>query len=100
MMSSKKKNINSIRTALIVDNLSPFTPDIIACLEKLGSNYVCRSVFSLAAATLDGNDNHDSSDYEAKINNLDYEINDKNTRNNDFHNGIKDYDDPNINGIG
>jgi len=99
-MSSKKKNINGIRTALIVDNLSPFTPDIIACLEKLGSNYVRRSVSSLAAATLEGNDNHDSSDYEAKINNLDYEINDKNTGNNDFHNGIKDYDDPNTNGIG
>jgi len=102
-MPSKKKNINGIRTALIVDNLSPFTPDIIACLEKLGSNYVRRSVSSLAAATLDGNDNHDSSDYEAKINNLDYEINDKNKRNNDFHSGSKDYDynnDPNTNGIG
>ncbi|AIF84025.1 GMP synthase family protein [Candidatus Nitrososphaera evergladensis SR1] len=27
---------------LVVDNLSPFTPDILACLDKLGTTYVYR----------------------------------------------------------
>jgi GMP synthase (glutamine-hydrolysing) len=100
-MSGKKKNINSVRTALIVDNLSPFTPNITACLEKLGANYVRRSVSSLAGVTVDSNDNHDRSDYK---------VIDKNKKQNDFHKVGKDYDyhnhnnnnnnDVNTNGIG
>jgi GMP synthase (glutamine-hydrolysing) len=27
---------------LVLDNLSPFTPDILACLDRLGVQYVCR----------------------------------------------------------
>jgi GMP synthase (glutamine-hydrolysing) len=110
-MSSKKNIINSVRTTLIVDNLSPFTGDIIECLEKLGANYVRRSVFSLAevSAVRNGNNHHNRSDYKAKIDNLDYEIIEKDKSESDFHNGGKDYNyyndnndsnNNNINGIG
>lgn len=33
-------NKNKMQTILVVDNLSPFTPDIVICLGKLGANYV------------------------------------------------------------
>ena len=33
-------NKNKMQTILVVDNLSPFTSDIITCLGKLGANYV------------------------------------------------------------
>jgi GMP synthase (glutamine-hydrolysing) len=29
-------------TILVIDNLSPFTSDILECLNKLGSRYVCK----------------------------------------------------------
>lgn len=103
---SSKKNINGVRTALIVDNLSPFTGDIIECLEKIGANYLRRSVFSLAEVTADRNGNnhhhHNRSDYKAKINNLDYEIIEKDKRDSDFHNDRWkdcDYDDDDNNNI-
>jgi GMP synthase (glutamine-hydrolysing) len=31
-----------LQTVLVVDNLSPFTPDILACLDRLGVDYVCK----------------------------------------------------------
>jgi GMP synthase (glutamine-hydrolysing) len=31
---------NKMQTILVVDNLSPFTSDIVTCLGKLGANYV------------------------------------------------------------
>jgi GMP synthase (glutamine-hydrolysing) len=33
-------NKNKMQTILVVDNLSPFTMDIVTCLGKLGANYV------------------------------------------------------------
>ena len=33
-------NKNKLQTILVVDNLSPFTSDIVTCLGKLGANYV------------------------------------------------------------
>jgi len=33
-------NKNNKQTILVVDNLSPFTSDIVTCLGKLGANYV------------------------------------------------------------
>ncbi|MGA9153668.1 MAG: gamma-glutamyl-gamma-aminobutyrate hydrolase family protein [Candidatus Nitrosopolaris sp.] len=33
-------NKNKMQTILVVDNLSPFTSDIVTCLGKLGANYV------------------------------------------------------------
>lgn len=32
-----------LQTTLVVDNLSPFTPDIVSCLGKLGANYIQKS---------------------------------------------------------
>ena len=29
-------------TILVIDNLSPFTPDILDCLNKLGVTYICK----------------------------------------------------------
>ena len=29
-------------TILVIDNLSPFTPDILDCLNRLGSIYICK----------------------------------------------------------
>lgn len=52
-----------MQTTLVVDNLSPFTPDIVACLSKLGANYIQKSFSSLANVTIDSSHNNNSSDY-------------------------------------
>jgi GMP synthase (glutamine-hydrolysing) len=53
-----------MQTTLVVDNLSPFTPDIVACLNKLGANYIQKSFSSLTNVTLDINDDNNSSNYK------------------------------------
>lgn len=37
-----------IQTTLVVDNLSPFTQDIVTCIGKLGTKYVYKSFFNFA----------------------------------------------------
>ena len=32
---------------LVIDNLSPFTPNILDCLDKLQANYICRKYFEM-----------------------------------------------------
>lgn len=32
---------------LVIDNLSPFTPNILDCLNKLQANYICRKYFEM-----------------------------------------------------
>ena len=53
-----------MQTTLVVDNLSPFTPDIVTCLNKLGANYIQKSFSSLTNVTISNNDDNNSSNYE------------------------------------
>jgi len=39
---------------LVVDNLSPFTPDILDCLDKLGAKCVCRKFSEVGSSNNDG----------------------------------------------
>jgi GMP synthase (glutamine-hydrolysing) len=41
-----------MRPVLVVDNLSPFTPDIVACLSKIGVNYECVKYSEISAIDL------------------------------------------------
>lgn len=36
---------------LVIDNLSPFTPNILDCLDKLQAKYICRKYFELDIIT-------------------------------------------------
>jgi GMP synthase (glutamine-hydrolysing) len=53
-----------MQTTLVVDNLSPFTPDIVACLNKLGANYIQKSFSSLTNVIFNSNDDNKSSNYK------------------------------------
>jgi GMP synthase (glutamine-hydrolysing) len=53
-----------MQTTLVVDNLSPFTPDIVTCLNKLGANYIQKSFSSLTNVTISSNDDNNSSNYK------------------------------------
>ncbi len=44
-----------MQTVLVVDNLSPFTPDILACLDRIGTSYVCKK-YSEVSQDLGGYD--------------------------------------------
>ena len=52
------------QTTLVVDNLSPFTPDIVTCLNKLGASYIQKSFSSLTNVTISSNDDNNSSIYK------------------------------------
>jgi GMP synthase (glutamine-hydrolysing) len=54
------------QTTLVVDNLSPFTPDIVLCLDKLGASYIERSFSSLSNVTINSNYDSNSSTYNYK----------------------------------
>ena len=54
------------QTTLIVDNLSPFTPDIVSCLDKLGASYIQRSFSSLTNVSINSNVDNNSSKYNYK----------------------------------
>jgi GMP synthase (glutamine-hydrolysing) len=41
------------KVALVVDNLSPFTPEIVACLDRLGLQSVCKKFSDVAASDVD-----------------------------------------------
>lgn len=44
----KNTLISSMTTrTLVIDNLSPFTPNILDCLNKLQANYICRKYFEM-----------------------------------------------------
>lgn len=60
-MTDKKTRM---QTTLVVDNLSPFTPDIVRCLNKLGANYIQKSFSSLTNVTININDDNNSSIYK------------------------------------
>ena len=57
-------NKTRMQTTLVVDNLSPFTPDIVICLNKLGANYIQKSFSSLTNVTISSNDDNNSSNYK------------------------------------
>jgi GMP synthase (glutamine-hydrolysing) len=57
-------NKTRMQTTLVVDNLSPFTPDIVTCLNKLGANYIQKSFSSLTNVTISSNDDNNSSIYK------------------------------------
>ncbi len=57
-------NKTRMQTTLVVDNLSPFTPDIVTCLNKLGANYIQKSFSSLTNVTINSNDEYNSSNYK------------------------------------
>ena len=50
-------------TILVIDNLSPFTPDILDCLNKLGAIYVCKRFFEIN----NRNDNIENNHYDKAI---------------------------------
>jgi GMP synthase (glutamine-hydrolysing) len=54
------------QTTLIVDNLSPFTPDIVSCLDKLGASYIQRSFSNLTNITINSNEDNNSFKYNDK----------------------------------
>ena len=54
------------QTTLIVDNLSPFTPDIVSCLDKLGASYIQRSFSSLTNVSINSNEDNNNSKYNYK----------------------------------
>ena len=56
------------QTTLIVDNLSPFTPDIVSCLDKLGASYIQRSFSNLTNVTINSNADNNRSKYNYKHN--------------------------------
>jgi GMP synthase (glutamine-hydrolysing) len=45
-------------TILVVDNLSPFTPNILDCLDKLRATYICKR-FSEVGSSNDKNNQYD-----------------------------------------
>jgi GMP synthase (glutamine-hydrolysing) len=45
-------------TILVLDNLSPFTPNILDCLDKLGATYICKR-FSEVGSSNDKNNRYD-----------------------------------------
>ena len=51
-------NKNNKQTILVVDNLSPFTSDIVTCLGKLGANYV-----AIKSSRLDLTDNDSGNNF-------------------------------------
>ncbi|MGC1931276.1 MAG: gamma-glutamyl-gamma-aminobutyrate hydrolase family protein [Candidatus Nitrosopolaris sp.] len=55
-------NKNKVQTTLVVDNLSPFTPDIVTCLGKLGAKCVRKSFFNV---TINSNDSNSYSGYKS-----------------------------------
>src|SRR5712691_1859978 len=57
-------NKTRMQTTLVVDNLSPFTPDIVTCLNKLGANYIQKSFSSITNVTISSNDDNNSSNYK------------------------------------
>jgi GMP synthase (glutamine-hydrolysing) len=60
-MTVKKSRM---QTTLVVDNLSPFTPDIVACLNKLGANYIQKSFSSLTNVIINSNDDNNNPNYK------------------------------------
>jgi GMP synthase (glutamine-hydrolysing) len=64
-------NKNKMQTTLIVDNLSPFTPDIVSCLGKLGANYVQKSFSNVIITSnrrhLIDNDSNNNFSYDRVI---------------------------------
>jgi GMP synthase (glutamine-hydrolysing) len=77
-----------IQTTLVVDNLSPFTPDIVSCLGKLGANYIQKSFSNVMIKSnhldLIDNDRNNNFSYDRVIlsgrRNNDREINIVNSR--------------------
>ncbi|MDQ6865041.1 MAG: gamma-glutamyl-gamma-aminobutyrate hydrolase family protein [Thermoproteota archaeon] len=57
-------NKTRMQTTLVVDNLSPFTPDIVTCLNKLGANYIQKSFSSLTNVTISSNDDNNCPNYK------------------------------------
>jgi len=55
-------NKNKLQTILVVDNLSPFTSDIVTCLGKLGANYA-----TIKSLDLTDNDSGNNSSYDRVI---------------------------------
>jgi len=55
-------NKNKLQTILVVDNLSPFTSDIVTCLGKLGANYV-----TIKSLDLTDNDSGNNFSYDRVI---------------------------------
>ena len=57
-------NKTRMQTTLVVDNLSPFTPDIVTCLNKLGANYIQKSFSSLTNVIINSNDDNNNPNYK------------------------------------
>ena len=55
-------NKNKLQTILVVDNLSPFTSDIVTCLGKLAANYV-----TIKSLDLTDNDSGNNFSYDRVI---------------------------------
>ena len=55
-------NKNKLQTILVVDNMSPFTSDIVTCLGKLGANYV-----TIKSLDLTDNDSGNNFSYDRVI---------------------------------
>jgi GMP synthase (glutamine-hydrolysing) len=43
----------------VVDNLSPFTPNILDCLDKLGAAYICKRFLEVGGSSNDKNNRYD-----------------------------------------
>lgn len=44
---------------LVIDNLSPFTPNILDCLDKLQATYICRKYFEVNSSIGSNNNQYD-----------------------------------------
>ena len=44
---------------LVIDNLSPFTPNILDCLDKLQATYICRKYFEMNSSISSNNNQYD-----------------------------------------
>src|SRR5436309_5216326 len=44
---------------LVIDNLSPFTPNILECLDKLQATYICRKYFEVNSSIGSNNNQYD-----------------------------------------